>query len=76
MAAIVTRSPFSLVCPAGTAVAPFVKHQEKDSSATGASTMMYFMSCVAMPQYANKSVEELRWEDYQVRPAFVLLSSR
>ena len=26
---------------------------------------MYYNTITAMPQYQNKSVEELRWEDYQ-----------
>jgi hypothetical protein len=50
----------------GTRVAPYVKHQDKDTSSTNAAsaTVVYYSSISAMPAYNTKSVEELRWEDY------------
>ena len=36
---------------------------------------MYYNSISAMPQYNMKSHEELRWEDYQVQPRTVPLST-
>jgi hypothetical protein len=50
----------------GSRVAPYQKHQDKDtsSSTAGASTVVYYSSITAMPAYQTKSVEELRWEDY------------
>lgn len=41
-----------------------------DSSTTsgGAKTTVYFNSISAMPAYQGKSVEELRFEDYQASP--------
>jgi hypothetical protein len=53
---------------AGSRVAPYSKFQDKDSSSssgTGAPTTVQYNSITAMPQYQAKSVEELRWEDYQ-----------
>ena len=34
---------------------------------------VYFNSISCQPEYANKSVEELRWEDYQVGGQLLLL---
>lgn len=51
----------------GTRGVPWQKTQELDSSTTGgAKTTVFYNAITAMPQYAGKSVEELRWEDYQV----------
>ena len=51
----------------GTRLAPYQKHQDRDQSAgTSAGGPVYYNTITAMPQYQNKSVEELRWEDYQV----------
>lgn len=51
----------------GTRVAPFSKHQDKDQSSSnaGGGAMVFYNTITAMPAYAAKSVEELRWEDYQ-----------
>mmetsp|Transcript_10635 Transcript_10635/g.29106 ORF Transcript_10635/g.29106 Transcript_10635/m.29106 type:complete len:1605 (-) Transcript_10635:206-5020(-) len=49
----------------GTRIAPFQKTVERDGTAPNTSTMANYMSITAMPQYVNKSVEELRFEDYQ-----------
>jgi len=47
-------------------VAAYQKHQDKDQSGgTSSGGPVYYNTITAMPQYANKSVEELRWEDYQ-----------
>lgn len=50
----------------GSRVAPYQKHQDKDTSSSSSSTptTVYYSSITAMPQYQTKSVEELRWEDY------------
>jgi hypothetical protein len=50
----------------GSRVAPYQKHQDKDTSSTnaGSSTVVYYSNITAMPAYVAKSVEELRWEDY------------
>jgi hypothetical protein len=51
----------------GTRTIPFQRVQEVDgSSSTGSKTPVYLQSISAMQPYANKSFEELRWEDYQV----------
>lgn len=49
----------------GSRVAPWRKTQETDQSSTGTKTTVYFNSISCMPEYAGKSPEELRWEDYQ-----------
>ena len=49
---------------AGTRSVPWRKTTAADST-SGKSDGQYF-SIVAMPEYAGKSFEELRWEDYQV----------
>ncbi|KAL4425557.1 hypothetical protein ABPG75_009573 [Micractinium tetrahymenae] len=50
----------------GTRSVPWRKTQEQDTSgSTGAKSVVYFNSISCMPEYAGKSVEELRWEDYQ-----------
>ena len=67
----------SLNCPAG-----LFSQQQQQPQATGTRTLPYqttsltdaskpterqtFKTICAMPQYSSKSVEELRWEDYQV----------
>ncbi|KAI3438757.1 hypothetical protein D9Q98_001175 [Chlorella vulgaris] len=50
----------------GTRAVQWRKTQEQDSSGNaGAKTgVVYFNSISCMPEYASKSVEELRWEDY------------
>jgi nuclear pore complex protein Nup98-Nup96 len=50
----------------GSRAAPYVKHQDKDTSSTNAAsnTVVYYTSITAMPIYAHDSVEELRWQDY------------
>jgi hypothetical protein len=60
----------------GTRAVPYSKTQEYDtsSSSTGAKSTVFYNSIVAMPQYSNKSPDELRWEDYQVRPSLHALS--
>ena len=66
-----------LCCPAG-----LFGQQQQQQQATGTRTVPYqttsltdaskpterqnFKTICAMPQYSSKSVEELRWEDYQV----------
>jgi hypothetical protein len=61
----------------GSRAVAYQKTQELDqsSSSGGAKTTVYFNSITAMPQYAGKSVEELRWEDYQVGVAAAMPSS-
>ena len=49
---------------AGTRSVPWRKTPASDST-SGKSDGNY-LSIVAMPEYAGKSFEELRWEDYQV----------
>ena len=49
---------------AGTRSVAWRKTAASDSS-SGKSDGNY-LSIVAMPEYASKSFEELRWEDYQV----------
>lgn len=50
----------------GTRIAPYQKHQDKDQSGgTSTGGPVYYNTITAMPQYQNKSTEELRWEDYQ-----------
>lgn len=49
---------------AGTRSVPWRKTAASDST-SGKSDGNY-LSIVAMPEYAGKSFEELRWEDYQV----------
>jgi nuclear pore complex protein Nup98-Nup96 len=45
---------------------PYQKHQDKDQSGgTSSGGPVYYNTITAMPQYQNKSVDELRWEDYQ-----------
>jgi nuclear pore complex protein Nup98-Nup96 len=45
---------------------PYQKHQDKDQSGgTSTGGPVYYNTITAMPQYQGKSVEELRWEDYQ-----------
>jgi hypothetical protein len=52
----------------GTRTIPFQRVQEVDgSSSTGSKTPVYLQSISAMQPYSNKSFEELRWEDYQVK---------
>ena len=51
----------------GTRAVPFRKTPSSDSG-TGKSDGHY-LSITAMPEYASKSFEELRWEDYQVESA-------
>jgi len=55
----------------GTRAVPYQKTQDTDSqtSAGGQKQIVYFSSITAMPAYQAKSVEELRAEDYAVRPA-------
>ncbi|KAK9829955.1 hypothetical protein WJX72_008858 [[Myrmecia] bisecta] len=63
-----TPSPFGgSAAPSGTRLVPFRKVQDQDSSTTagGAKTLVYFNTITAMPEYQSKSLEELRWEDYQ-----------
>ena len=48
----------------GTRSVPWRKTVASDST-SGKSDGNY-LSIVAMPEYASKSFEELRWEDYQV----------
>ncbi|KAL4426686.1 hypothetical protein ABPG77_004742 [Micractinium sp. CCAP 211/92] len=49
----------------GTRSVAWRKTQEQDTSgSTGAKSVVYFNSISCMPEYAGKSVEELRWEDY------------
>jgi hypothetical protein len=51
----------------GTRGVAYAKTLEVDNSQSGgAKTNMNFNSITAMPAYAAKCVEELRWEDYQV----------
>ncbi len=54
----------------GTRAVPYQKTQDTDSqtSAGGQKQIVYFSSITAMPAYQAKSVEELRAEDYAVRP--------
>ena len=52
----------------GTRSVPWRKTAASDST-SGKSDGNYF-SIVAMPEYASKSFEELRWEDYQVGLTF------
>lgn len=63
----VSWPPASVLQNMGSRVAPYQKHQDKDtsSSSSAAATTVYYTSISAMPTYANKSAEELRWEDYQ-----------
>ncbi|PSC76893.1 nuclear pore complex NUP98A isoform B [Micractinium conductrix] len=50
----------------GTRAVPWRKTQEQDTSgSTGAKSVVFFNSISCMPEYAGKSVEELRWEDWQ-----------
>lgn len=49
----------------GTRTATYRKTQEIDTSSTGSRSTIYFNSISCMPEYNTKSVEELRWEDYQ-----------
>ena len=49
----------------GTRGVQWRKTQEVDQSSTGARNTVHFNSISCMPEYASKSVEELRWEDYQ-----------
>ncbi len=49
----------------GTSGTAWRKTQEIDQSSTGARTTVYFNSITCMPEYVTKSVEELRWEDYE-----------
>ncbi len=49
----------------GTRGVAWRKTQEVDQSSTGARTTVQFNSISCMPEYVSKSVEELRWEDYQ-----------
>ena len=51
--------------PKGTRAVPWRKQQETDQSSTGAKSTVYYNNITCMPEYASKSVEELRWEDYQ-----------
>ena len=51
----------------GTRVAPWQRTAEKEGTAGNQQTVQ-FMTITSMPQYRGKSVEELRWEDYQVWP--------
>ena len=67
-----------LRCPAG-----LFGQQQQQPQATGTRNLPYqttsltdvskpnerqnFKTICAMPQYSSKSVEELRWEDYQVK---------
>ncbi|PRW58789.1 nuclear pore complex NUP98A isoform X1 isoform B [Chlorella sorokiniana] len=51
----------------GTRAVAWRKTQEQDtsgSSGTKSATVVFFNSISCMPEYANKSVEELRFEDY------------
>jgi hypothetical protein len=50
----------------GSRLVPYQKHQDKDQSGgTSSGGPVYYNTITAMPQYLSKSVEELRWEDYQ-----------
>ncbi|KAL6777466.1 NUP189 [Auxenochlorella protothecoides x Auxenochlorella symbiontica] len=49
----------------GTRGVPWRKTQEQDGAANGPKTTVYLNSISCMPEYANKSVEELRREDYE-----------
>jgi len=49
----------------GTRSVAWKKTQEIDQSSTGARSTVQYNSISVMPEYASKSVEELRWEDYQ-----------
>lgn len=49
----------------GTRVVPWRKTRETDCSSTGTRSTVYYISISCMPEYTRKSVEELRWEDYQ-----------
>mmetsp|Transcript_4272 Transcript_4272/g.15365 ORF Transcript_4272/g.15365 Transcript_4272/m.15365 type:complete len:1910 (+) Transcript_4272:127-5856(+) len=50
----------------GTRQVAYQPTQDQDSSTSGGgSQIIKFQSIVLMPQYNTKSVEELRWEDYQ-----------
>ena len=49
----------------GTRNVAFAKHQEKETSSTGATSYSSYVTITAMPAYNGKSTEELRWEDYQ-----------
>eukprot|EP00897_Mesotaenium_endlicherianum_P008841 jgi/Mesen1/7986/ME000425S07193 len=58
-------SPFGAQ-KAGSRAAPYAVTPDTDSSTGGvAGQAGKFVSISAMPAYRNKSVEELRWEDYQ-----------
>ena len=69
----------------GSRAVAYAKTQDADASSTGgAKTVVFFDTIVAQPPYANRSVEELRWEDYAAGvkgsataagPAAALLSS-
>ncbi|KAF5841288.1 hypothetical protein DUNSADRAFT_13561 [Dunaliella salina] len=48
----------------GSRIVPFQMTVQRDGTA-GNETMGNYMSITAMPEYTNKSVEELRSEDYQ-----------
>lgn len=49
----------------GTRSVAWKKTQEVDQSSTGARSTVQYNSISVMPEYTSKSVEELRWEDYQ-----------
>ncbi|GFH16030.1 peptidase S59 domain-containing protein, partial [Haematococcus lacustris] len=51
----------------GTRSVPYQKIVEKDgtNSANGQPATATFLTITAMPAYLSKSMEELRWEDYQ-----------
>lgn len=49
----------------GSRAVAYRKTTEIDQSSTGARSTIHFNSITCMPEYTRKSVEELRWEDYQ-----------
>lgn len=61
------RLPVSAVCVqgSGSRVVPYQKFQDKEvGSGTTGNVQIFYNSITAMPQYAARSFEELRYEDY------------
>ncbi|KAL6640623.1 hypothetical protein ACP70R_008973 [Stipagrostis hirtigluma subsp. patula] len=51
--------------PGGTRIKPYAQTPDADSATSGSQPAAKLDSISAMPEYKEKSHEELRWEDYQ-----------